>query len=395
MGIVPFVMLCILLLNTANDHETIYMRANVDAVLVIDVSHSMRHADPNRIAQEAMNLFVDMLGLYGDRVGVVSYAGHVVESLPLTTIAGQGDKDYIKNFISQLYYASWTDHSLGLIEAMEILNENSENKQVIILLTDGNTNINPWIERTSANAEYDLYSVITEARKRSIPIHTIGLNYDGTLDQEYIDNIADATSALSFETDSADNLTYIIRAIFAELMESIIIEAEPTPSPTQIVSPMPTPEPTPTAIHDNGEYKGSFWLVFAGAFFIICIFIIILVSICRKKRVFTGSLFINILNPASTPISRSLIPYGRRTSLAALLEGKHSPLLTLVKLIPSPSAPSHMPRLIISCVSPGIVFRKSFHELNAAAGLTVDVGEVLMLHLLDENIQIRLKYTTD
>jgi len=382
-----------MLITVAYDYETIYKRPNIDAVLVIDVSHSMRHADPNRLAQEAMKLFVDMLGSYNDRVGVVSYAGHVVDSLPLTIITDQRDKGYIKDFIGQLYYASWTDHSLGLVEAMRILeiNYNPDNKQVIILLTDGNTNINPWIERTLADAEYDLYNVVTEAINRGIPIHTIGLNYDGTLDQEYIDAIAKATGGLSFETSQADNLMDIIRAIF-KLIESAIIPPDPTPSP----SPTQAPSPDPTPIINEYEESGFKWIIVIGLSLAVCTIIVLLIFARNRKRVFSGNLVINITDPITGPVEqilRNMIPYGKKTTLANLLEGRVSPVLTQVKLTPSPNSPSHLPKIIINCATSKIMIRKGFREHNDATCIEISPNEVVSLHLSKENIQIRLKYT--
>ncbi len=39
----------------------------IDAVLVLDVSHSMSNSDPGSIGNEAMKLFIDMLSAKGDR----------------------------------------------------------------------------------------------------------------------------------------------------------------------------------------------------------------------------------------------------------------------------------------------------------------------------------------
>ena len=482
----------------------------VDAVLILDVSHSMRHADPNRLAQEAMNLFIDMLGPYGGTVGVVSYAGHVVESLPLTAIGGQAGKDYIKNFINRQYYASWTDHSLGLVEAMRLMREghNPEHRPIIILLTDGNKNLNPWGARTPEDAEYDLAQVLSEAAERSFPIHTIGLNYDGTLDQDYIDYIAAATGALSFETSSADNLLDIISAIIAEEMALHMVEiAEmladgelltihiPIPSPyvrqadiiimsnrpvtdislkdpqnnpvifdganamlsqsniyalIRIMAPrqgdwtllargvdgdsirvnllypeappcpaLPYPYPPPSnpayvpystpdsaaaaAYGYEDEYDdddesaqpGRLLAVIVGVGLAAGVLIFMLMRIRRPKRIFIGKLLIEITDPQSGPVSPvlcNLTPYGRKTTLAVLLEGKAGPSLTQVKLTPSPNAPSHMPKLAFTCTSPEIRFRKGFRELSAAQGIDAGTGEVLTLQLAEGDTLIRLTY---
>ena len=485
----------------------------IDAVLIIDVSHSMRHADPNRLAQEAMNLFIDMLGQNGCKVGIISYAGHVVESMPLTAIDGQASRDYIRDFINQLYYASWTDHSLGLLEAMHMMQEghNPEHRPIIILLTDGNKNLNPWGIRTPDEAEYDLNQVLTEAVTRNIPIYTIGLNYDSTLDQDYIDHIAATTGALSFETATADNLLDIINAIIVQEMSLNITEIaelpadgelqtiyitipdsyvqqaniiimsnrpvtdvslfDPQKNPiafdgemaalsesyvyvlVKIMNPeqgewtlqargvdgddirvsllyqeVPPPESRPTqltsapynipeSITENVAYtyenaanqtgsatysyedtfsrSNQFWIITIGAVVAACFLIFLVMHIRRPKRIFTGKLSIDIVDTQTVVASSvlcNLIPYGRKTTLAILLEGKFSPLLTQVILTPSPTAPSHLPRLVFKCASPKIEFRKDFIKCSAAQGIEISIGQALNLHLVEENRQLRMNY---
>ncbi|MCL2216175.1 MAG: VWA domain-containing protein, partial [Defluviitaleaceae bacterium] len=177
----------------------------IDAVLVLDVSRSMRTADPQRISRDAMNLFIEMLSEGRDRVGVVAYAGQVERSRAMTTIRGQDCRDSFGSFINELNYASWTDHGLGLMEAVRIMYDghsgyDKSRQPAIILLTDGNLNVNPASPRSNAIAQQDVETAISIAQEMGSPIYTIGLNFDGRLDIAYISKIAEATGGLVFET---------------------------------------------------------------------------------------------------------------------------------------------------------------------------------------------------
>ena len=188
-----------------------------DVVLVLDVSRSMRTADPAGVSREAMNLFTEKLTENRDRVGVVTYAGKVEKSLDLHII-NEENRELIKSFINESEYASWTDHGIGLTEALDIITKDfdGDRQGIIVFLTDGNMNVNPGdTSRTNETAQEDVQRVIAIAQELNIPIHTIGLNYDGSLALKYIENIAEATRGLSFETSDVQDVPEIIEAFFS------------------------------------------------------------------------------------------------------------------------------------------------------------------------------------
>ncbi|MCL1877247.1 MAG: VWA domain-containing protein, partial [Defluviitaleaceae bacterium] len=215
----------------------------IDAVLVLDVSRSMRTADPDRVSRDAMNLFIRMLTEERDRVGVVAYAGNVERSLGIHEINSPDDREFLREFIDGLEYASWTDHGVGLREAIEILSA-SENELhesvdtinttdatearqgIIIFLTDGNMNVSPHIERTNELAQDDVNYAIYAARARNIPIHAIGLNFDGNLDMVAVETVARETGGLAFETADAADIYAIVRAFFNAMIAAPQIETE-------------------------------------------------------------------------------------------------------------------------------------------------------------------------
>lgn len=374
----------------------------IDAVLILDVSRSMITADPERIANDAMNMFIDMLEIGRDRVGVVAYAGHVTHSSSLTLL-DYDNVTYLQDIISNLAYASWTDHPLGLLEALRILTEDFSEyrQQVVVFLTDGNLNVNPFGSRTTAQAENDKLIAISIAQEYGIPIYSIGLNFDGALDRKYTEVVAGATGGLAFETANAEDLPDILNTIFA-LMTTVppppVLE-EPTPP-----EEAPEYEPVTHTYEEKPvqyiykptkgiiEERTTFWYFIAA---IIATLLILLVALKnRTARVFTGRLAIEIIDDTQiSPVQYvNLIEYGSRTTLQRLIKREVYPEFKWVMLYPSPTAPSHLPQIVIKYKKAKLIFTKDFITQDATAGISISNGTEIIVAHQEGGKQIRLKY---
>ncbi|WP_270167738.1 vWA domain-containing protein [Paenibacillus sp. SYP-B4298] len=202
--------------------------SKLDAVLVLDVSHSMSTSDPNNIGNEAMKLFIDMLSAQGDRVGIVAYSQQIEREKALLEIRSAQDKDNLKGFIDQLNRGSYTDIAVGVKEAVQILQDsgNTGHEPMIVLLADGNNEFNPKSGRNQAESDQDMEQALSIAEQQQIPVYTIGLNADGKLNKEALAAIAKRTGAKSFATDTADDLPQILSEIFASHMELNIVPVD-------------------------------------------------------------------------------------------------------------------------------------------------------------------------
>ena len=376
----------------------------VDVVFVLDVSLSMRTADPYQIANKAMNMFIDMLEIGRDQVGVVAYAGRVTYSRELTLLTYENVAQ-LQESINNLQHASWTDHPLGLLEAIHIMyaRHTKERQPIIIFLTDGNFNIFPYGARTVAQAEYDKAMAISLAQERNIPIYSIGLNFDGALDRRYIQVVADETGGLAFETANAEDLPDILSVIYylmirKQLEPEMVIYEESTTMPTTAAEPTTTNPPTTEAPWQQPTYepdnRSTIWplLLFAAA--VICVLIFTLLS--KPKRVFTGRLAIEVIdlgNRQSSPVLyKNLIEYGKRTTLQKLIGNEISHYFNNVVLVPSPSAPSHLPQLLIKCRNPQVTFTKNFMLQDASKGINVNADTEVIISVEGEQLQIRIRY---
>ncbi|KAA8749888.1 vWA domain-containing protein [Paenibacillus sp. UASWS1643] len=192
--------------------------SGIDAVLVADVSNSMNTSDRDKISNEAMKMFIDMLPVQGDKVGIVAYTDQVEREKAMLEIQSDTDKSSLKDFIDQLGRGPYTDVSVGVAEAVNILNHDADpsHSPMIVLLADGNNDFNKTKGRTQAQSDADLAKSVKEAQDQGIPVYTIGLNADGKLNKDALADLAKQTGGKSFITDTPDDLPQILSEIFAD-----------------------------------------------------------------------------------------------------------------------------------------------------------------------------------
>jgi len=362
----------------------------IDAVVIIDVSWSMADADPNRIANYATNVFIDKLNPETDRVGVVAYAGNVTFYHELTTLTEENVL-YINNRVNNLPYASWTDHSHAIFKAIELFEETEGRQSIIIFLTDGNLSLNPVGTRTHEEGKRDLNLSIELAQQLGLPVYSIGLNHDGTLDRDFVRSIAETTGGLAFETNSAEDLPEIMASIFAEMIvaqttSSYLNEdytAEIADTET-IPSPYPHSQPFIQKAEASSE-RNPWLLIISAALFVISL---ALIFTGKKKRVFTGKLIIE--SDTLPPIHKNLVEYGRHTTLATLLKNELPHGFDGIFFSPCPKGPSHLPHLVVKCKNPSIQFKKNFFYENAP--IRMNSGTLLVIEHIETKASLRLKY---
>jgi Ca-activated chloride channel homolog len=208
----------IFLLNLQTAHRPFISKAasgisKSDIVFVFDASRSMRHSDPGNIRYEAVRLFIDMSQVRGDRAALVAFAGGIEAEMPMRTLDSSEKKEAFKAELNNIGLMSYTDIGMGLKRAVEILNKehDKKNNPIIILLSDGRNN--PI--RPKSLSDEDMRIALAEAKEKNYPIYTIGLNYDLTVDEEQLKDIAKQTNAVSFITREASDLVKILQDIFA------------------------------------------------------------------------------------------------------------------------------------------------------------------------------------
>ena len=192
---------------------------NLDVIYVIDGSGSMERADPEYMAPTAGKLFTELCAssAEGTRAGYVYYSHVILDSVGLTDLST--GKDTLKKGMEAIKYDinNDTDIALGLTEAVKLLKEgkafNSGRNPMVVLLSDGRTDL-PKGPRTVEESQKELSKTLKEAVSLNLPVYTIGLNYDGSLDSATMNDIAEKTGGKFYETKSSDQLNGIIEDIY-------------------------------------------------------------------------------------------------------------------------------------------------------------------------------------
>ena len=174
---VPFVLRCcaLTLIVTAlarpqsAEHGSRTDAEGIDIVLAIDVSGSMlaRDFQPDRItaAKEVAASFI--ADRYGDRIGLVAFAGEAYTQSPLTT-----DQSSLQTLLGRIRSGVIDDGTAignGLATAINRLRESDAASKVVILLTDGVNNAGQIAPLTAAQI----------AESLGIKVYTIGVGTRG------------------------------------------------------------------------------------------------------------------------------------------------------------------------------------------------------------------------
>ncbi len=206
---------------------------NHDVVFVIDASYSMRTSDQKNLSAEAAKLFMDMCVQSSSRVGYVIYDDTIIDTGALRSIRDPYTVDSIKQVLdkSAEKRVGYTDIGLALKAGVELLldapAEEGNRHPLVILLSDGKTDLDPKSTRTLEDSEKDLNKAIEEAKKASIPVYTIALNYQNSaqksnVDPEKMGEIARKTEGLSYQVTEADQLPEVLSEIFTTSMKTTL-----------------------------------------------------------------------------------------------------------------------------------------------------------------------------
>lgn len=205
-----------------------------DVIFAIDGSGSMKKSDALKLRLTAGRLFTEMTYSNTSRAGFVQFTNIIMDSQGLTDLSTEDSKASFRDRLSGLQDSvkgSWdTDISLGLTQALNLLKEgdsfNGDRNPMIILLSDGNTDL-PNGPRTVEESNAELTGTLSEAASLGVPIYSIGLNYDGKLDVDYMQNIANQTGGVFYNITTATDFNKYMTDIFGNVADGDLTGLNP------------------------------------------------------------------------------------------------------------------------------------------------------------------------
>ena len=227
----PFVLRCaafvLLVVALARPQDVDEQRRSsaegIDIMLAVDVSGSMLARDfkPDRItaAKEVAGRFI--ADRYGDRLGLVVFAGEAFTQSPLTT-----DQSTLQTMLSRIRSGIIEDGTAignGLATAINRLRESDAKSKVIILLTDGVNNRGEIAPLMAADIAADMgikvYTIGVGTRgKAPYPVVDMFGNMsfqpmDVEIDEKTLEGIAERTGGRYFRATDNEKL----KAIYDEI----------------------------------------------------------------------------------------------------------------------------------------------------------------------------------
>lgn len=170
-------------------------------VLVLDHSGSMREGDRIGGLKRAVATFLRAIPA-GSRVAVVAFSSEVRLACPFTD-----DRDRVLAAVDALEAEGGTRYYDAVAAALELLAEES-GRRAVLAMTDGR-------DTMSHLATPD--SVVAEARRLNLPVHTLGLGDDLDAATRALRRLAAATRGQHYAAADADQLRTIYEEIARRL----------------------------------------------------------------------------------------------------------------------------------------------------------------------------------
>ena len=233
-----------MLLATAfAEEESKINRFNV--VLVVDASGSMaKTSDPTGLRYNAIRQFINLLTEQGNYLGAVVFSDTIRLQQDISEVTSQADKDNIMAQIQGQAASGYTDIGSALSAAVGMLKTvDNDLPSVIVFLSDGATQLQETGDATLdaqalANSQALEQAAIRDAQAEGIAIHTVFLNYEGSMDQygqagQELQQIADGTGGKLIPVTQASDLTGVFNTFYEMIYGTSVVNVIDTDIPQE------------------------------------------------------------------------------------------------------------------------------------------------------------------
>lgn len=206
-------------------------RSNIDAVLILDASGSMRLTDPVRLRDQGARILIDSLNV-NDRLSLVEFAEQAKEIRPLT---GLDNREELKADLAKVGDSGeYTDLLAGLTLARQILSRDgrADAQKLVFLISDGKMDPQPDVASIDAQTGKLFSDELPAFKGQNITIHTVA--FSDLVDQKLLSDIAVLSGGMSIYSPNADGL----KTAFSSLAKAVS-EIKPSQDTLQY-NPPPT-----------------------------------------------------------------------------------------------------------------------------------------------------------
>ena len=209
------IVLCLLFPEKVHAEEIVSEKEPVDIIFVIDCSGSMKTNDVSRMGLSMVQAFVDTVQAEDIRIGYVAYNDSILSYSAPKAIALAEEREALKEEIGAITYSRDTDIGLGVSYACELLSAEKNTRKIMVLISDGETDLPQGKERTEEQSNQELEQCVCQCQEEGIQIYTVAFGqYDGS--KTVLEEIAMQTEAESYSAQGPEDLIEILYGIFQD-----------------------------------------------------------------------------------------------------------------------------------------------------------------------------------
>lgn len=194
--------------------DTNVNRMNV--VFVMDCSGSMNYTDKGNFRFEALDLFLGLSAEEGNYMGLVAFDDSIVLQEDIRRIDGNSAKSQLSSQMRSVKNNGDTDIGHALEYATEMLqkNGNPDLPSVIILLSDGNTDLGHNESALQASRTSKSNAIAT-CQANGYKVYAVCLNTDGSADVSELEEISESTGGSCVEVSRAEDLKEVFNQFYS------------------------------------------------------------------------------------------------------------------------------------------------------------------------------------
>ena len=156
------VALSLLFPKTAYAEEIVPDKETMDVVFVIDCSGSMKTNDPSKMGLSMVQAFIDTVQTENIRVGYVAYNDSILAFSAPESIAAFEKRELLKEEIGAITYGGDTDIGMGVSYAYGLFPAEENARQIMVLISDGETDLPRSSERTKEQSDLELEQCVRQ-----------------------------------------------------------------------------------------------------------------------------------------------------------------------------------------------------------------------------------------
>lgn len=209
------IVLGLLLPKTVCAEEIASEKKAIDIVFVIDCSGSMKTNDPSKMGPDMVRAFIDTVQAEDIRVGYVAYNDSILSFSMPESIATSQKRELLKEEIGAITYGGDTDIGLGMSQAYELFSAEKNTRQIMVLISDGETDLPGGSARTEEQSNEELKQCVRRCKEENIEVYTVAFGrYGGS--KAVLQDIAAQTGAKSYSVQGSEELIAVLYGIFQE-----------------------------------------------------------------------------------------------------------------------------------------------------------------------------------